>query len=136
MNILSKFHRIISLGQLFQPLDWVVFVLAVLMVVGSVALWVETTPGLHVQIYQEGQLYQEVDLAVEKMIALKGPLGVTQIEIKRGKARIAGDPSPRQYCVQKGWLQNAGQLAICLPNHTSIMIVGRDHKPLYDSLHY
>lgn len=136
MNILSKCWHLTSITTLFRPLDWVILVSAVLVIVGSFSFWTIPQQKLRVQIYQEGELYREVDLAATTMIAVKGPLGVTQVQVQRGKVRIIKDPSPRQYCVQKGWLYKAGQIAICLPNHTSIFIVGGSQTPLYDSLHY
>lgn len=87
-----------------------------------------------VRLYQDGQLYAEVDLAAHRTLAIPGPLGTTTVEIDGGRARIAADPSPRQYCVRTGWLQRAGDSAVCLPNRTAIALVGQ--RPSYDSLGY
>ena len=136
MNLFSKLRWISAITTLFRPLDWLILWLALFITLGSFCLWTVPQQRLRVQIYQEGELYREVDLAATKMIAVKGPLGITEVQVQQGKVRIAKDPSPRQYCVQKGWLDKAGQIAICLPNHISIFIVGRDQALSYDSLHY
>ncbi|WP_348944642.1 NusG domain II-containing protein [Chitinibacter sp. FCG-7] len=103
---------------------------------GVLTYWSWAQPrATRVRIYQDGQVYAELDLMAAKTLHVAGPLGETVVEVAAGKARIAADPSPRQYCVRAGWLQQAGQSAICLPNRTSIELVG--HQPrAYDSLSY
>jgi hypothetical protein len=81
-----------------------------------------------------GKVVAEVDLARERFIEVPGPLGVTIIEIQPGRARVASDPGPRQYCVRQGWLTQAGAVAICAPNQVSLSLTGRAAD--YDSLNY
>jgi hypothetical protein len=136
VNTLGKIYdRVKQALHLFRPLDFLILCLALTLVILSFCLW-ERGQAARVRIYQEGQLYQEVDLSVRKIIDVSGPLGVTRVEIQAGQARILADPSPRQYCVKEGWLNKVGQVAICLPNHTSIVIVGQNQQIEYDSLSY
>ena len=107
-----------------------------------VLLWSVLTPlcwsqasATRVKVFQDGQLFAELDLAAARTLVITGPLGDTVVEIAAGRARIARDPSPRQYCVRTGWLTQAGQSAICLPNRTSIQLTG-NRPPSYDSLNY
>lgn len=81
-----------------------------------------------------GKIFREVSLSRDQKIKVPGPLGVSIVSIQDRKARIASDPSPRQYCVRQGWLQQAGEIAICLPNQVSVELVGNKKK--YDSLNY
>ncbi|OGT17376.1 MAG: hypothetical protein A2342_06705 [Gallionellales bacterium RIFOXYB12_FULL_54_9] len=81
-----------------------------------------------------GKVFLEVTLSKDQQIEVPGPLGISVITIKDRKARIASDPSPRQYCVRQGWLQQAGEVALCLPNQVSVELTG-SHKR-YDSLSY
>jgi hypothetical protein len=81
-----------------------------------------------------GKIFKEVSLAHDTEISVPGPLGTSIIAIKNHQARIASDPSPRQYCVRQGWLKNAGEVAICLPNQVSVELAGGQKK--YDSLNY
>lgn len=81
-----------------------------------------------------GKLFREVPLSRNQIIEVPGPLGISVIAIQNRRARIASDPSPRQYCVRQGWLQQAGEIALCLPNQVSVELVG-NHKR-YDSLNY
>lgn len=81
-----------------------------------------------------GKIFQEVPLSRDLQIEVPGPLGISVITIEKRKARITSDPSPRQYCVRQGWLQQAGEIAICLPNEVSVELTGSAKK--YDSLNY
>jgi hypothetical protein len=81
-----------------------------------------------------GKILRVVPLSNEQQIEVLGPLGISIIAIQNRKARIASDPSPRQYCVRQGWLQQAGEIALCLPNQVSVELVGS--KKQYDSLNY
>ncbi|HEX5338619.1 MAG TPA: NusG domain II-containing protein [Gallionella sp.] len=81
-----------------------------------------------------GKIFREVPLSRDQQIEVPGPLGISIIAIEKRKARIASDPSPRQYCVRQGWLQQAGEIAICLPNEVSVELAGGQKK--YDSLNY
>lgn len=81
-----------------------------------------------------GKIFREVALSRDQQIEVPGPLGMSIIAIQNRKVRIASDPSPRQYCVRQGWLQQAGEIALCLPNQVSVELTG-SHKR-YDSLNY
>ena len=81
-----------------------------------------------------GKVVAQVDLARERTIEVPGPLGVTLIEIRPGRARVAADPGPRQYCVKQGWLTRTNAIAICAPNHVSLFLSGRQAG--YDTLNY
>lgn len=85
-------------------------------------------------IRQNGIVVAELDLHKTQHIEVHGPLGKTRIEIGKGQARVAADPSPRQYCVRQGWLSRNGEVAICAPNQVSLQITGR--QKAYDSLAY
>lgn len=81
-----------------------------------------------------GKVFREVPLSRDQQIEVPGPLGTSVITIEKRRARISSDPSPRQYCVRQGWLQQAGEIAICLPNEVSVELTGGEKK--YDSLNY
>ena len=81
-----------------------------------------------------GKIFREVPLSRDQIIEVPGPLGFSQIAIHNRQARIAADPSPRQYCVRQGWLKQAGEISICLPNQVSVDVNGGSKH--YDSLNY
>lgn len=81
-----------------------------------------------------GKIFLEVPLSRDQQIAVPGPLGTSIVTIEKRRARISSDPSPRQYCVRQGWLQQTGEISICLPNEVSVELAGSKKK--YDSLNY
>lgn len=120
--------------QHLKPGDWLTLLLgSTFVVVLTLKLW----SGDHADkaiIRSGGKIFREVSLSRDQQIEVPGPLGTSIISIRDRKARIASDPSPRQYCVRQGWLQQAGEIAICLPNQVSVELVGSRKK--YDSLNY
>jgi hypothetical protein len=119
---------------LLQPGDWLVVSLGLaLCVYAGAGLWTAGAPD-GVIVRAGGKVFIETGLAYPQRIEVPGPLGMTVIEIEPGRARVARDPGPRQYCVRQGWLSRAGAVAICAPNEVSIVLTGRGGD--YDSLGY
>lgn len=117
-----------------KPGDWLTLALGTLLIVLlSLRFWNGELADKAV-IRSGGKIFREVPLARDQQIEVPGPLGVSIISIEKRKARISSDPSPRQYCVRQGWLQQAGEIAICLPNQVSVELAGNKKK--YDSLNY
>lgn len=119
---------------LLRPGDWLVILLAALLVGFSFPLLWQGGFAERAIIRQAGKIFAEVDLRQPTQLAVPGPLGDTLIAIETGRARILADPSPRQYCVRQGWLIRPGDIAICAPNQVSLQITGRTRR--YDSLSY
>ena len=117
-----------------KPGDWLTLLLGSLFVVMlTLTLWGGDLADKAI-IRSGGKIFREAPLSRDQQIEVPGPLGVSIINIQQRKARIASDPSPRQYCVRQGWLQLAGEIALCLPNQVSLELVGGKKK--YDSLNY
>ncbi|MFA6063270.1 MAG: NusG domain II-containing protein [Gallionella sp.] len=114
--------------------DWLTLLLGgVCVVLLTLKLWSGDLADKAV-IRSGGKVFREVALSKDQQIEVPGPLGISVIAIKDRRVRIASDPSPRQYCVRQGWLQQAGEIALCLPNQVSVELTG-SHKR-YDSLNY
>jgi len=114
--------------------DWMVLLLGVLSTTWiTVTLWQGGAADKAI-IRSGGKIFSEVPLSRNQIISVPGPLGISRIDIHNRQARIAADPSPRQYCVHQGWLKQAGEIAICLPNQVSVELSGRGKR--YDSLNY
>ena len=115
--------------MLTRPGDWLIALLGLALVVGLA----RQTSGQadRLLIKQAGQTFLDTNLRLNRIIAVPGPLGATQVEIRDGRVRVKADPSPRQLCVKQGWLQ-AGEAAICLPNRVSVEL----GRAVYDSLTY
>lgn len=117
-----------------RPGDWLVAVAAGVAVALSFPLLWQGGQADRVVIRIDGRVFAEYPLDAPRRIAVPGPLGSTVVEIQPGRARVQSDPGPRQYCVRQGWLASAGAVAICAPNHVSLMLTGKQAG--YDSLNY
>ena len=114
--------------------DWLTLLLgSICVVLLALRLWSGDLADKAV-IRSGGKIFREVPLSRDQQIEVPGPLGTSVITIEKRKARITSDPSPRQYCVRQGWLQQSGEIAICLPNEVSVELTGSTKK--YDSLNY
>ncbi len=126
----SSFLRL----SLLRPGDWLVIGAAATLTVWlALSAWTAGTPQRAV-IRLAGKIVADTPLDHAQIFSIRGPLGITRVEIASARARIASDPSPRQICVKQGWLTHAGDSALCLPNQTSVELIGK-HR-LYDSLSY
>ncbi len=120
--------------SLLRPGDWLVVTAAAALTVWlAMTAWTAGTPERAV-IRLSGKIVADAALDHAQTFSIQGPLGITRVEIAPARARIASDPSPRQICVRQGWLTHAGDSALCLPNQTSVELIGK-HR-LYDSLNY
>ena len=117
-----------------KPGDWLTLLLGGLFVVLLThKLWSGDLADKAI-IRSGGKIFREVPLSRDQQIEVRGPLGISIISIREHKVRIASDPGPRQYCVRQGWLQQAGEIALCLPNQVSVELAGSRKR--YDSLNY
>lgn len=120
--------------RLLRPGDYIVLLLgAAATAVSATVLWSGDTPSKAV-VRLRGETVASLPLNQAQHYAVRGPLGLTQIEIQPGRARVAADPGPRQYCVKQGWLTRSGAAAICAPNEITLQLEGRNAA--YDSLTY
>jgi len=114
--------------------DWLTLLLGA---VGTIwlfaALW-QTDRADKAIVRSGGKIVAEFPLAQNRTFRVQGPLGTSLIAIHDRRARVAQDPSPRQYCVKQGWLKRQGEMAVCLPNQVSLELAGA--KKLYDTLSY
>lgn len=126
--------RVAEWVALLRPGDFATLFAAVAVcVLAALLLWRGGAPDKAI-VRAGGKVVGEYGLARPQVVEVPGPLGVTRIEIEPGRARVAADPGPRQYCVRQGWLSRAGSVAICAPNEVSLSLSGGTAD--YDSLHY
>jgi hypothetical protein len=119
---------------LLRPGDWLVAGVAGLAVAASFPLLWRGGPADRAVIRLDGRVVAEYPLDAARRVDVAGPLGITVVEIQPGRARVLSDPGPRQYCVRQGWLSRGGAVAICAPNHVSLLLTGGQAD--YDSLNY
>ncbi len=119
---------------LMRPGDWLTLLLGAACCGALVPLAWRGGVAERAVVRKDGQVVAQLDLSRSHQLEVTGPIGLTRIAVEPGRARVAADPGPRQYCVRQGWLARPGEIAICAPNHISLQIAGRDEA--YDSLNY
>ena len=120
--------------SLFRPGDWLVIALAAVFCAAAFPLAWQGGAADTAVIRRGGAVFAELDLSRNRRIDVPGPLGITTVAVEQRRVRVVSDPGPRQYCVRQGWLERAGEIAICAPNEVSVQVVGG--KAAYDSLSY
>lgn len=68
----------------------------------------------------------------DRIVAVRGPLGVSTVEVKDGKVRVKDSPCPRKLCVRQGWTDRGA--ITCLPNRVAVAVDGG--APVHDHGHY
>ncbi len=117
-----------------RPGDWLILLLGAGIIGLMIQVFWQGGQANTVIIRAGGKVFLEAPLSRDREIEVPGPLGQTRVLIEKGRARVAADPSPRQYCVKQGWLSQAGEVAVCLPNEISVELSGGTNR--YDSLNY
>ncbi len=78
------------------------------------------------------ELYR-LPLSTERIIHVKGRLGITEIEISDGRARITKSPCPNKICIRMGWINFSNGTSVCVPNRVVIRIIGNNGSE-YDAV--
>jgi hypothetical protein len=127
-NMTRKFSNKLLLG------DWLVIFASVFAIILMFQVFWTFEHASKLKIRQGNQIIGTYDLNQTRDLHIHGILGDSLISISQGKVRFKQSPCNNQYCVHQGWLNRAGQVAICIPNQISLQLIGA--KSSYDSLNY
>jgi hypothetical protein len=127
-NMTRKFSNKLLLG------DWLVIIASVFAIILMFQVFWSFEHASKLKIRQGNQIIGTYDLNQTRDLHIHGILGDSLISISQGKVRFKQSPCNNQYCVHQGWLNRAGQIAICIPNQISLQLIGA--KSSYDSLNY
>ena len=116
------------------PGDWLTLAIGGMLAAISYPLLWHGGSAEKAVVRRDGAVVAELPLTISRRIAVEGAIGVTEIEVQPGRARVVSDPGPRQYWVRKGWLTQANAIAICAPSHLSLSLTGKMSS--HDSLSY
>lgn len=82
----------------------------------------------HAEVWVEGEHYRRLPLDRAQSLEVRGALGTTTVEVADGGVRVTDSPGRRKLCVRAGWLRDAGESAVCLPNRVVISVEGADSQ--------
>jgi hypothetical protein len=115
--------------------DSIIVTLATVLVASLyLLLWRPGAAGIELSVWVSGEETMRVPLSVDRRIEVDGAIGTSIIEISNDRARVVDSPGPRKICVRTGWLREAGESAICLPNEVVIRVEGAD--PRFDGMNF
>lgn len=63
-------------------------------------------------------------LGEERVVAVRGPLGDTVVELRGGQVRVLSSPCAEKICVRSGAIARPGQWIACLPNRVFVDVRG------------
>jgi hypothetical protein len=118
-----------SLRQSLKTGDYMLVILLGLFSLVSWELLHHRESGNHALIYEDGNQIADITLGSDQTIQVRGPLGISVIEVKNGKIRMAASPCPQQICVRMGQISKAHSSIVCVPNRIVIQIPA-DHDSL------
>ncbi|MGN1031385.1 MAG: NusG domain II-containing protein [Butyricicoccaceae bacterium] len=113
--------------QQFKLGDFLIFAAILALAAGIWArfafLQADTVYG---EIWKDGELYERVKLDEDyhTTITVKGETVTNVIEIDGLRMRVAQADCHDHVCVNSGWIERTGQVAVCLPNKLEIKITG------------
>ena len=119
MNRDLRFH--------FRTGDMLAILLVAALAIGTALAFVPRQPAgarSAVQIWHDGALEAEFDLAEERTLVINGDYENT-ITLSGGKVAITQSNCPGADCVHSGWIDAPGKSIVCLPNRVEIRVVGQ-----------
>jgi hypothetical protein len=95
----------------------------------------ENSPEIVLEVHSAEGITQ-YDLSVDTAFTVTGNLGEMQIAIDNTRARITSSPCPGQDCVNQGWIDGSGDIAVCVPSGVFIVITSSDDSLSLDAVSY
>jgi len=117
-----------SLRITFRRGDWFAIAAVLLMVVGSLAVFLphsSTAQAATVQIYLNGGLIEELPITVDRELTISDDY-TNIVCIRGGKVSISESDCPGADCVHSGWVSSPGRSIVCLPNRVEVRVVGTE----------
>jgi hypothetical protein len=85
------------------------------------------------RITVDGQTVQETELSESRTVEISQRPGI-RIEVRNGTVGFTSSDCPDQTCVHSGFLHRPGQMAVCLPNRTALIIVSGENTRTTDEV--
>jgi hypothetical protein len=96
--------------------------------------WHSDGPATRVRVLQPNAAALTLSLQDSGNYVIEGNLGNSEIEIENGRARFLASPCNNKICLHRGWIENSGEVAACLPNGVALIAVGG--KRQFDAINY
>lgn len=124
-----------SLREIFDNTtvaDRILFSILILLSLSGILFIQEALPESQtVQIEVDGHPVYILPIDKNRIVSVKGPEGITFVEIKDHKVRVTNSPCHNKLCIQQGWLRSGA--IVCLPNRVVVTIGNHDKNKTVDA---
>ena len=103
----------------------ILIVIAGAVALGAYFLLNSGNKGVYGEILHENTLIERVDLSGDGVFTVQGFENVV-FEVREGAIAFKSSDCPDKICVNTGYINRAGQSAVCLPNRLTLRIAGGD----------
>ena len=129
----SPLASLVAWWAILTRADKLLILGAVLFIFGLSAYQFDPSPdGAEVVVEVAAEVFGPYPLAEPRSLRLDGPVGISEVEIDKGAARIVEAPCPKQLCVRRGWVRRRGEAAVCVPNRLVLRVQGRTDGKGFD----
>ncbi|GBE01179.1 hypothetical protein BMS3Abin08_00604 [bacterium BMS3Abin08] len=106
-----------------SPLDWILLVfLLFFSLTGFIFVGRLMPAGETVIVEVNGKIVYKLALSEDRIVDVKGPIGITKVEVKDGRVRVLYSPCPEKIGMKQGWIRRG--VIICVPNRVVVSIKG------------
>jgi hypothetical protein len=78
--------------------------------------------GTLVEIRSADRLVGRFALDRDRVVEVPGPLGISLVQIKQGRARIVSSPCPKGICKHMADIGSEGGMIACVPNEVVVQV--------------
>ncbi len=107
-----------------KPFDYSMLVLSVLITAG-LSIYAYSARGERKVVAIQGENRSWVyPIEQDRIVDVPGPLGITEVVIRNGTARVISSPCKNKICISSGPISVPGTFVACLPNRVFVRIEG------------
>jgi len=101
-----------------------IIIVLIISLIGFLFLKVNKKEGNVANVYYENKVILSIDLndKTERTYEVEGYNGIVSIKTLNGKVKVLEENSPKHLCSKQGFISNAYESIICLPNKIIIKI--------------
>ncbi|MBS4538877.1 NusG domain II-containing protein [Clostridium sp. D2Q-11] len=87
------------------------------------------------EIYIDGELYNSYELTedIDEEVVINTELGTNIIKLYNNGVNIIDADCPDKYCVSDGFINEPGEMLVCLPNKVVVEIKGEKESTIDDT---
>ena len=116
--------------SILKPFDFILILMvcAAIAIISFKVYHVDSQPFVVSVRTESGLSLYRIDQ--NRRLEVKGPMGITIVEIADAQVRVVSSPCRDKLCMLKGTLQKSGDWTACMPDRVYVGILGKDEEGL------